>query len=181
MKGVVFVELLAMAESAFGEAAVDAVLDSRPLSTGGAFTRVGNYPCSDLIAIVEGLSERADTPADELQRRFGHWMMAHFAAVYPQLMAAHDDALSMLEAIEGEVHVEVRKLYPEAELPRFETKRLGPRRLRMTYRSPRPLGAFCQGLIEACLDHFDTKGVVAPLGAPPDDPRALAFDVRAEP
>ena len=64
------------------------------------------------------------------------------------------DALSMLSAIEDEVHVEVRKLYPEAELPRFETERLAEDSLRMTYRSPRPLSDICHGLVEGCVDHF---------------------------
>ena len=56
MKGVVFVELLSMAESAFGEATVDNVLDEADLDNGGAFTAVGNYPCDHLIKLVEGFS-----------------------------------------------------------------------------------------------------------------------------
>ena len=178
MKGVVFVELIEMAESLLGETAMDEVLDSCPLSGGGAFTRVGTYPCSDLIALVDAIGARTATPADALQRRFGHWLMAYFARTYPALMASHPDALSLLEAIEGEVHVEVRKLYPDAELPRFETTRLGPRHLRMTYRSPRPLAAFCHGLIEACLAHFDTQGDVTVLGPVPGEPRSAVFDIR---
>ena len=180
MKGVVFVELLEMAENALGEAAVDAALDACPLSSGGAFTRVGNYPCSDLIAIVEELGARADTPPEELQRRFGHWMMAYFARAYPALFVDRHDALSMLEAVESEVHTEVRKLYPDADLPRFETERTGPGRMRMIYRSPRPLAAFCHGLIEACLAHFDTPGRVAALGPLPGEPRSAMFEIVAD-
>ena len=181
MKGVVFVELLEMAESTLGEAAVDAALDACPLSTGGAYTRVGAYPCSDLLAIVEALGARAGATPEELQRRFGHWMMAYFARTYPALFAERTDAFGMLEAVEGEVHVEVRKLYPDAELPRFRTERLGPGRLRMTYRSPRPLAAFCQGLIEACLDHFGTPGRVVALGPAPGEPRSAVFEIALPP
>lgn len=179
MKGVVFVELLEMAEDRFGAEAVDAALEACPLSTGGAYTRVGNYPCGELLAIVEALGAVADTPPDALQRSFGHWMMRHFARAYPQIVARHADAFSMLEAIEAEVHVEVRKLYPNAELPRFETERPAPGRLRMTYRSPRPLGAFCHGLIEACLAHFCAEGRVENRGPAPGDPRSVVFDVSA--
>lgn len=178
MKGVVFVELIEMAETLLGEEAVDAVLDACPLSSGGAFTRVGNYPCSELIALVEAFAARSATPPEALQRRFGHWVMAHFARTYPNLLADHPDALTMLEAIEGEVHVEVRKLYPDAELPRFETARPAPGCLRMVYRSPRPLAAFCHGLIEACLDHFQTPGHVAALGPLPGEPLSALFDIR---
>ena len=181
MKGVVFVELIEMAESLLGEAAMDEVLDGCPFSNGGAFTRVGTYPCSDLIALVEAIGARTATPPEALQRRYGHWLMAYFARTYPALMAGHADALSLLEAIEGEVHVEVRKLYPDAELPGFDCDRLGPRHLRMTYRSPRPLAPFCHGLIEACLAHFATPGHVSDLGPVPGEPRSAVFDIRLDP
>lgn len=155
MKGMVFVELLRMAEEVLGEDAVDAVLDEVPLSTGGAYNAVGNYPCGELMALVGAFSTRSGAPAAELQRLFGHWMFKRFAAVYPAFFATKTDALEMLEAIEHEVHVEVLKLYPDAELPRFATQRLPDGALRLVYRSPRPLVPFCLGLIEACLAYFE--------------------------
>jgi hypothetical protein len=177
MKGVVFVELVRMAESGFGEDTVDAVLDGCPLSTGGAFTSVGNYPCSDLITIVEALGKRGGVDPNELQRQFGHWMLAHFVETYPHFFEGKRSAFEMLEAIDQEVHVEVRKLYPDAELPRFETERLGPDRVRMVYSSPRPLGAFCRGLIEACLEHYAQPGVVVEAGPPAREGAPVVFDV----
>ena len=60
----------------------------------------------------------------------------------------------MLDAIENEVHVEVRKLYPIVELPTFETHREGQNKLTMIYHSERPLVFFCHGLIDACVAYF---------------------------
>ncbi len=60
----------------------------------------------------------------------------------------------MLEAVDGEIHVEVRKLYPDAELPRFDTVRKSKSHMEMAYSSPRPLVGFCHGLIEACVERF---------------------------
>jgi hypothetical protein len=154
MKGMVFTELLAMAEQVMGEEVVDQVLDGLPLSTGGAYNAVGNYPCSELMMIVAALSDRSGAPVPDLQRAFGRWMLGRFAQSYPGFFRDKPDPLTMLEAIEGEVHVEVRKLYPDAELPTFATERLGADTLQLTYRSPRALVPFCHGLIEACLDHF---------------------------
>jgi Heme NO binding. len=87
-------------------------------------------------------------------------MLDRFSRTYPEFFKDKSDPFSMLEAIESEVHVEVLKLYPDAELPRFETQRLDEDRLRMTYSSPRPLVKFCQGLIEACVEHFDRKAEI---------------------
>lgn len=156
MKGVVFVELIAMAESIAGEDAVDTIIDNCDLESGGIFTAVGNYPCSELMILVQGFSDALDAPVDTLQNKFGQWMFNRFVEGYPVFFVGKNDAFSMLESIENEVHVEVRKLYPEVELPTFATKRLAPDTLQMIYTSDRPLIAFCQGMIEACITHFGT-------------------------
>ena len=161
MKGIVFVELLKMAEDMLGEACVDAVLDDTPLDSGGAYSAVGNYPCAELTALVAGFSKVTGLPAHELQRIFGHWMLEVFARHYPDFFKANPDALSMLESIETEIHVEVRKLYPESELPRFDARRIGPAALELIYTSPRPLAPFCQGLIEGCLSHYGSSAEIA--------------------
>lgn len=154
MKGIVFVELLAMADAAAGEEAVDAVVAKCPLSTKGAYTAVGTYPAEELNALVGGFSQVTGASIDALQRQFGHWMLARFVDTFPVFFESQPDAFSMLESIENEVHVEVRKLYPDSELPKFETTRIGDDTLKMVYRSPRKLIAFCHGLIEACLTHY---------------------------
>lgn len=155
MKGTVFVELLSMAEEAFGEEVVDDILDTASLSSDGVYTAVGNYPCSDLVTLVTAFSDHSGVAGDELQRMFGHWMLKNFGKSYPEFFKDKTDSFSMLEAIDGEIHVEVRKLYPEAELPRFTTRRTANNTLEMDYASPRPLAPFCHGLIEATTAHFN--------------------------
>jgi hypothetical protein len=154
MKGMVFVELLSMAEDAFGEAVVDGVIERAALPSGGAYTSVGNYPCEELMALVRGFSQHSGIPGAELQRLFGHWMMKSFSRHYPGFFVGKGGSLDMLAAIEGEIHVEVRKLYPDADLPQIDTARPDAGTMQMTYRSPRPLADFCQGLIEGCVSHF---------------------------
>ena len=155
MKGVVFVELLSMAESLVGEEAVDNVLDTTPLPSGGAYTSVGNYPCSELMALVGAFSAHTGHSVAVLQKTFGKWIFNKFSESYQVFFEGKSDALTMLESIEREVHVEVRKIYPEAELPTFDTVRISATAIEMTYSSERPLVDFCEGMIEACLDHFD--------------------------
>lgn len=154
MKGLVFAELLEMAETQLGERAIDEVFDGLTLASEGAYTRVGNYPCSELIALVEALSKKMDVSPESFQQRFGHWMFKSFSASHPEFLEKRAGAFDMLEAIEDEVHVEVRKLYPDAELPRFEVDRRASNRLVMRYISQRPLKFFCLGLIEGCLSEF---------------------------
>ena len=157
MKGTVFVELLKMAEDAFGEDVVDDVLDKADLENNGAYTTVGNYSCSELVKIVEAFSDHSGLSPEVLQRKFGQWMMGHFGEHYPEFFEGKTNSFDMLEAVDGEIHVEVRKLYPDAELPRFETERKSENHMVVAYSSPRPLVGFCHGLIEACVDRFDEK------------------------
>ena len=177
MKGMVFTGLLTMAERTIGEDAVDDILDEFPLSNGGAYTAVDNYPCAELVSIVVKISEVSGLPIADLQRAFGGWMKERFAAGYPQFFEDKSCALEMLEAIENEVHVEVRKLYPDAELPSFETERLGDGKLRMTYRSERPLVAFYHGLIESCVAHFGQSAEISVQDRTPEGRSEAAFDV----
>jgi hypothetical protein len=52
------------------------------------------------------------------------------------------------------VHVEVRKLYPDAELPTFDTSRTDDNTMVMVYRSTRPFADLARGLIEGCIVHY---------------------------
>lgn len=160
MKGMVFVELLSMAEDAFGEEVVDTVIERSDLPSGGAFTAVGNYPCEELMTLVQGFSKHSGIPGAELQRLFGHWMMKSFVKNYPDFFVGRSGSLDMLSAIEDEIHVEVRKLYPDADLPHFDIVRPDPMAMQMIYRSPRSLGDFCHGLIEGCVNHFGENAVI---------------------
>jgi hypothetical protein len=180
MKGIVFVELLSMAEETVGEAAVDRVLDRCPLSSGGAFTSVGTYPASDLNAIVGGLSEETGASPADLQRAFGRWMLRRFAEGYAGFFQVHTDAFSLLDAVENEIHVEVRKLYPDAELPTFETVRVGLDTFKLTYRSPRRLIAFCEGLVAGVLEHYGQRGSIAVTDLSSEDMGVAEFVITLE-
>ncbi|WP_417525694.1 heme NO-binding domain-containing protein [Marinovum sp.] len=178
MKGLVFTELLSMAEQALGEAAVDDILDGLDLETDGAYSAVGNYPCGELMRIVGAISDHTAIPVPELQRQFGRWVHGQFVKGYPAFFEDKSNALAMLDAIENEVHVEVRKLYPDAELPSFETEWHGPRALTMTYRSDRPLVPFCHGMIEACVAHFDQPAEITVTEFGSHAARAARFHVQ---
>lgn len=177
MKGTIFVELISMAEDAFGEDVVDHVLDKTDLMNDGAFTAVGNYPCSELIKIVTAFSDHSGIDAGVLQRKFGHWMMDHFAKNYPEFYSDKTDCFSLLEAVDGEIHVEVKKLYPDAELPVLTTKRVSDDHLKMEYSSPRPLVEFCHGMIEASLVRYNQIAVIDSCPVV-DHVNATNFDIR---
>ena len=130
------------------------------------------------MVLVQGFSATSGVPPGELQRVFGHWMMKVFATHYPVFFSTNRDALSMLESIETEIHVEVQKLYAEAELPRFDARRIAPDLLELDYSSPRPLAPFCRGLIEGCLDHYGSTAEITATDRSDDSRTRRDFVIR---
>lgn len=154
MKGIVFTEFLDMVEQRYSLDMVDALLDAVQPVCGGAYTAVGTYPHEDMVALVLALSQRVDVPPAQLLQAFGEHLAGRFVRLYPQFFAQTQDTLEFLAGVEDVIHVEVRKLYPDAELPRFQVEAREPGRLVLRYLSSRHLEDFAEGLMRGCAHHF---------------------------
>ena len=153
MKGMIFTEFLELVEGQFGFDALEAVIEKAQPASGGAYTAVGTYDHEELVGMVVALSEETGVPVPDLLKAFGHHVFARFVEGYPGFFEGVTDPLDFLASVEHYIHAEVRKLYPDAELPSFEHCRVDGG-LELTYSSPRPLGFFAEGLIEGCIAHF---------------------------
>lgn len=154
MKGIVFTEFLEMTESTFSLDVAEQVIEQSNLAGGGAYTAVGTYDYRELVQLVVQLSQVADQPAPELIFAFGKHLFSRFVQLFPQMFAGIDSAFDFLLHVEDHIHVEVLKLYPDAELPHFETTLVEPDQLEMVYHSQRPFADLAHGLITACVEHF---------------------------
>jgi hypothetical protein len=153
MKGVVFREFLEMVESKFGLEVVDQVIDQANVPSGAAYTTVGTYDHHELIAMVIQLSQISGVPIPDLVRTFGKHLFGRFVNLYPQFFVNVPSMFHMLEGIDNRIHVEVRKLYPDAQLPHFDCQRSNGE-LTLDYQSDRPFADFAEGLILGCIEHF---------------------------
>lgn len=154
MKGIVFTEFIEMVEQAFSEETADRLLDECDLPSGGAYTAVGTYDHQEIVSMVVKLAEITGQPVPALVKAFGRHLFGRFFQLYPSFFAGIDSAMAFLAGIENVIHAEVRKLYPDAELPRFDVARPDRKTLVMTYHSDRHMGDLAEGLIEACIAHF---------------------------
>lgn len=154
MKGIVFTEFLEMVEGRFGLAALDQIIGHAQLANDGAYTAVGTYDHQELIQLVSALSELTQVSVPELVRAFGQHLFTRFSVGYPQLFQGVDSTFDFLCRIEHHIHVEVRKLYPDAELPSFTYESGGTDDLVMLYRSRRPFADLAEGLIHGCIEHY---------------------------
>lgn len=157
MKGVVFTEFLDFVEDQTSYDVVDEMLERADTPSGGVYSATGKYEYEELASLVTNLSQITKLPVPELLRSFGKYLMGRFYDFYPQFFVTESDSLSLLEKVENHVHVEVRKLYPDAELPTLDVTRQGPDDVKVQYISCRPLGDLAVGLIEGCAEHFGEK------------------------
>jgi hypothetical protein len=160
MKGIVFVHFLEMVEKEFGFEMADQIIESSQLKTNGAYTTVGTYDHKELLALVTNLSDRTQIPVSQLVNVFGKKMFGILAASLPDMIKEMDDVFSLLENVEKIIHVEVKKLYPDAELPTFKHKRLSRNCMELIYSSPRPFENFAKGLIRGCIDYYSEPVVI---------------------
>lgn len=157
MKGIVFREFIDMVESQFSLETADAIIAGSTLSTDGAYTSVGTYPHEEMVDLVTNLSRETSTPIPDLLRHFGRYLFGRFAVVHPDHVLSYHSAFELLRRLDGNIHVEVRKLYNDAELPSFSYETLGDDRMAFTYSSNRKLADFAHGLIEGCIAHFNEQ------------------------
>ena len=154
MKGVVFTEFLDFTAALYGHDMVDDIIDDANLSHGGAYTSVGTYPFTEMQRLVTALTMRSKQPLSDLMSAFGDHLCQRFAIKYPEFFRSQSNLFDFVESVDRHIHVEVHKLYPDAELPRFSTQARDARTLIIDYRSCRPLEALAEGMIKAAAVHY---------------------------
>ncbi|TVY12043.1 heme NO-binding domain-containing protein [Paenibacillus cremeus] len=154
MKGIVFATFIEMVETKFSLAIADRIIQDADLPSGGSYTAVGTYNHREIIRLVAELHERTGIPVEDLIKTFGEYMFGQLVEMYPQFVERNKTAFDFLRQVDSYIHVEVRKLYPDAELPGFEYEAPEPRVLKMTYRSSRPFAILAEGLILGCIRHY---------------------------
>lgn len=175
MKGIVFTEFIDLVESAWSPEIADRVIAESNSSTGGAYTAVGTYDHRELVRMVVALGTTTGVPVPELLRRFGHHLAGRFAERFPRFFESQPTLFDFLASIDSVIHVEVRKLYPDAELPSFEVARRDDRHMTLVYRSTRHMAPLAQGLIEASARHYRTP---IELGFDTRDDGRVVFEVK---
>ncbi len=154
MKGIIFTEFLTMVEETFSANMVDDIIEDTNLPSGGSYTAVGTYPHGEMNALVTSLSKKTGMSLADLMQAFGEYLFRTLAREYPHFLQNASGLLDFLNSIEDYIHIEVRKLYPDAELPGFETRYLSDTSLEMIYRSDRHYGDLAEGLIKGAMAHY---------------------------
>jgi hypothetical protein len=155
MKGVVFTEFLDYVGARFGDDMVDDMIEAANVPSGGAYTAVGTYNHAEMVALCEALATRTNSSMRDIVCDFGDRLSDTFARDFPDFYRRANNLFDFLSSIDDHIHVEVRKLYPDAELPHFVVERRTATQLVFLYRSPRRMGHLSEGLIIGSARQYD--------------------------
>lgn len=176
MKGIILSEFVEFLEETLGDDRAQKIINASQVESLGAYSRVGLYDYQELIQLLTQTVSETDTEASVLLEHFSDHLFTVFKRDYNVFFDGVSSAAEMLTQIDNHIHVEVQKLYPDAELPKFEYSRTG-NELTLHYQSPRPLAAVAQALVGACLKFFgDTDTLLSSAVA--EDHKSATFVIQ---
>ena len=160
MKGIVFTEFLDLVEEKFGLEMVDVIISQSKLESKGVYTSIGTYSFSELLQLLQNLKSHTGISIDNLLLIYGEHFFSVIETNYKDLLSSYNDPIEMLASIENHIHVEVRKIYIDAELPTFIIKEKTKKTLILIYKSSRSMHHFGLGLMNKTFEHFNSKATI---------------------
>lgn len=155
MKGMVFNLLEDFVTENFGDDTLDEIYDQATLQTKEPFVGPGMYPDEDFLELVGQICSKLGITPDVASRKFGEYCFPKLSGAHGQFVSRCDNAKDFIKSVDGIVHVEVLKLYPDVELPKFEYPAEESDSLTIEYRSKKKLCFFMEGLIAGCGKHYN--------------------------
>ena len=153
MKGIIFTEFITIVETQFGLDISQQMFDDAKDS--GIYTAVGSYDHRQLIKLIMSLSHITNIPASQLQKTYGRLVFPALLQALPIPNIEDDDTFRFIEKVEQYIHIEVKKLYPDATPPQFIFSNKTQSTMTMDYHSARCMGYVCMGLLEGCAHYFN--------------------------
>lgn len=168
MLGIIFTSLVEMLEEKVSPDFADDVLVAANLENEGAFTSVGYYHFSEMQKLVTVLVEKTGKSAEELLYDFGYFLFGKLEEAHSPVLADTPNVIELLAHLDDDIHVQVRKLYPDADLPKFRVLQKTDSAITLEYISQRELVSLAEGLMDAAAARFQNNisREVFPLSAP---------------
>jgi len=161
MKGLVFTELLEYVEDNFGFDMADKIIEQSKLANNGSFTQAGNYAFEDLLKLVAALSNELNIEIPKLLEIFGEHMFTRLISLNPQLKDNFESSLDLISQVDNIIHPEVEKLYPGADLPKFNLINRTENKVIIDYISSKNLESFAIGLMKGSAKSFNEEIIIS--------------------
>ncbi len=164
MKGVIFNVVQEVVEDAFGIDFWDDAVDLAGID--GSYTSLGSYEDGDMIALVGAIAELGRVSRNDVLVLAGRNGFDKLASRHTELLAGLSGWRDVLDQLDGIIHPEVRKIYPDADVPSFDANQVsgaGQDVVLLEYESKRNLCGLAEGLVKGMGDWFETELAVTHL------------------
>jgi len=154
MKGIIFNLFEKFVDEISEDYDFDDLLEDVTLITKEEFIGPGTYPDEDLFTLVGKFIEKKGLELPDALRKFGKFCFPHLANIHPDFITPYENAKDFLLTVHDIIHVEVRKLFKDAETPDFAYHNPSDSSLIIEYKSKRNLCYLMEGLLEGVGEHF---------------------------
>jgi hypothetical protein len=161
MKGFIFTNFIEFVETNHGLEMVDEMITNCNLPSEGIYSSFSNYDFDELVSLLTYVSQKTNVNPEILLEKFGAFVFPYLIGKHSYIIEHFDSALDLIAGIENHIHIEVRKLYSDADLPTFRVVEKSTKKLTIIYNSSKGLTYFAIGLIKETLNHFKVNGTVS--------------------
>ena len=156
MKGIIFNLFEKFITDKFGEESYEDIIAASDTDSLNPFEIVGpgSYPDEIFIILLAKTAEMTQMDRADILRAMGRHSLPILAERYPHFFDDYKHPREFLKTVSMIHQVEVRKLYQNAEVPKFFIDDHGDAGLTLTYKSRRRLCHLAQGLISGLGDHY---------------------------
>lgn len=163
MQGAIFNAFADMITEQMGMQQWNALLDATRPPSQGIYTRGEQYDDSELSNMLLVLCDKTGLPIEQLLENFGLYLFDKLYVNSPADLSSVSNLSDFLLAIDSVIHVEVKRLHPDAYLPKFEYEKSADNTLIMYYSSKRKLCYVSIGLIQGAAKQFKQQVEIAHL------------------
>jgi hypothetical protein len=160
MKGFIFTNFIQFVETTHGLEMVDEMITNSNLPSGGIYSSFNSYQFDELVSLLTYVSKKTNVNPEILLEKFGEFVFPYLIGKHSYIIENYDNAIDLIAGIENHIHIEVKKLYNDADLPTFRVVEKSTNKLSIIYKSSKGLTYFAIGLIKATLNHFNVNGSV---------------------
>ena len=160
MKGFIFTNFLDFVEKNKGLEMVDSMISDCDLPSEGIYSAFLSYEYNELVTLLTYVSKKTNIKQEVLLEEFGKFVFPYLIVKHSYIIKEYSNPLDLIAGIENHIHIEVKKLYEDVELPTFSVVEKTENSLILIYTSSRGLTYFAIGLMKETLDFFNVKGKV---------------------
>jgi hypothetical protein len=160
MKGFIFTNFVDFIETTHGLEMVDEMITNCNLPSEGIYSSFSNYDFDELVSLLTYVSTKTNTNPEILLEKFGVFVFPYLIGKHSYIIENFDNPIDLIGGIENHIHIEVKKLYNDADLPTFRVVEKTEKKLSIIYNSSKGLTYFAIGLIKETLNHFNVNGSI---------------------